>query len=87
MYLTHMEINVSKGLIENLARVCTKAVFKANSSTITEMALREGASKGIILLEEFSNDDANNSDSTHSGLMLRPKLEINRFLRRPVMVK
>lgn len=54
-----MEINVSKGLIENLARVCTKAVFKANSSTITEMALREGASKGIILLEEFSNDDAN----------------------------
>ena len=50
---------MSKGLIENLARVCTKTIFKANSSTITEMALSEGVSKGIILLEEFNNEDAN----------------------------
>lgn len=50
---------MSKGLIENLACVCAKTVFKANSSTITEMALREGASKGILLLEEFNNEDAN----------------------------
>lgn len=50
---------MSKGLIENLSNACVKAVFKAHSSTITEMALLEGATKGTILLEEFSNEDAN----------------------------
>lgn len=50
---------MSKGLIESLSHTCVKAVFKAHSSTITEMALLEGASKGVILLEEFSNEDAN----------------------------
>ena len=50
---------MSQNLIENISYVCTKAIFKTRLDDLTEAALSEGVSQGVLLLEEFDNEDAN----------------------------
>ena len=50
---------MSKNLIENVSYVCTKTIFKTRVDDLAEAALNEGISQGVLLLEEFSSEDAN----------------------------
>ena len=50
---------MSKNLIENISYVCTRAIFKTRVDDLAEASLREGVSQGVLLLEEFDNEDAN----------------------------
>lgn len=50
---------MSQNLIENISYACTKAIFKTRLDDLTEAALSEGVSQGVLLLEEFDNEDAN----------------------------
>ena len=52
-----------KGLVENLAEVSIRAVFRAYSSELTYLALQEGNVRGMLLVEEFSSEDANKLDA------------------------
>ena len=50
---------MSKSLIESISYVCTKSIFKTRVDDLTAAALNEGVSQGVLLLEEFSSEDAN----------------------------
>ena len=52
-----------KGLVENLAEISVRSVFRAYSSELTYLALQEGQVRGMLLVEEFSNEDANKLDA------------------------
>ena len=50
---------MSQNLIESISYTCTKVIFKTRLDDLTEAALSEGVSQGVLLLEEFDNEDAN----------------------------
>jgi len=52
-----------RGLVENLAEISVCAVFRAYSSELTYLALQEGQVRGMLLVEEFSSEDANKLDA------------------------
>ena len=53
---------MKKNLTESLAYECVRLVFKSRLEDLTEAALNEGVSDGIMLLEKFDEKDAANLD-------------------------
>jgi uncharacterized protein YoxC len=51
---------MNKSLTESLAYDCVRLVFKSRLEDLTEVALNEGITDGILLLEEFDQQDAAN---------------------------
>jgi uncharacterized protein YoxC len=51
---------MKKNLTESLAYECVRLVFKSRLEDLTEAALNEGVSDGIMLLEKFDENDAAN---------------------------
>jgi len=47
-----------RGLAESLAYDCVRLVFKSRIEDLTEAALQEGVSSGVLLLEKFDEQDA-----------------------------
>lgn len=49
-----------KNIIESISHSCVKAVFRTRANDLAEAALNEGHHHGVLLLEEFSSQDAQN---------------------------
>lgn len=54
---------MKKVLIENIARQCTKLVYRSRLNDLTAAALSEGITDGVLLQEAFTSEDANELDA------------------------
>ena len=51
---------MKRSLTESLAYDCVRLIFKSRINDLTEAALNEGVTEGVMLLEKFDEKDAAN---------------------------